>query len=97
MFLHIGGEYSISEHLIIGIFDFDAVTQAGSETIRFLKEAEMQEKIEHISSDLPRSFILTVERVYLSPISAQTLRQRLGRKDLFALDENYKENSDTAS
>jgi hypothetical protein len=91
VFLHIGGEYSISEHLIIGIFDFDAVTQTGSETIRFLKNAEAREKIEHVSSDFPRSVVLTLERVYLSPISAQTLRQRLKKRDILALDNDFEE------
>lgn len=79
MFLHIGGEYSISDHQIVGIFDFDATTQSGSETIRFLKNAESMDRMEHVSPDIPRSFILTLDRVYISPISAQTLRQRLTR------------------
>jgi hypothetical protein len=33
--------------------------------------------MEVISQDLPRSFIVTLERVYLSPISAATIRHRL--------------------
>ena len=77
MYIHIGGEYSVSDRLIVGIFDFDETTQAGSETIQFLNHAQTEDRIEHVSSELPRSFVVTVERVYLSPISAATLRRRL--------------------
>lgn len=77
MYIHIGGEYSVSDRLIVGIFDFDETTHAGSETIQFLKSAQERDQIEHISSELPRSFVVTLERVYLSPISAATLRRRL--------------------
>lgn len=77
MYVHIGGEYSVSDKFIVGVFDFDGTTGPGSETIRFLKRAEMEDKIEVISQDLPRSFIVTLERVYLSPISAATIRHRL--------------------
>jgi hypothetical protein len=77
MYVHIGGEYSVSDKLILGIFDFDATTEVGSETINFLKRAEVQDRIENVSPEIPRSFIVTLERVYLSPISVQTLRHRL--------------------
>ncbi len=77
MYIHIGGEYSVSDRLIVGIFDFDETTHEGSETISFLNSAQEKDQIEHVSSELPRSFVVTVERVYLSPISAATLRRRL--------------------
>lgn len=77
MYIHIGGEYSVSDRLIVGIFDFDETTQEGSETIQFLKRAQELDQIENVSSELPRSFVVTLERIYLSPISAATLRRRL--------------------
>ena len=78
MYIHIGGEYTVSDRLIVGIFDFDQTTGEASATIDFLKQAEAEDRVENVSSELPRSFIVTVERVYLSPISAATLRRRLG-------------------
>jgi hypothetical protein len=81
MYIHIGGEYSVSSRLIVGIFDFEETTQDGSLTRAFLKNAQDTDKIELISSDLPRSFIVTVERVYLSPISAATLRKRIASQN----------------
>jgi len=32
MYIHIGGEYSVSSRLIVGIFDFEETTQDGSLT-----------------------------------------------------------------
>ncbi|MDD2534214.1 MAG: DUF370 domain-containing protein [Eubacteriales bacterium] len=90
MYIHIGGEYSVSDRLIVGIFDFDETTHAGSETIHFLQKAQEQDRIEHVSSELPRSFVVTVERVYLSPISAATLRRRL--RSTWSPDENLATN-----
>ncbi|MDD2458000.1 MAG: DUF370 domain-containing protein [Eubacteriales bacterium] len=81
MYIHIGGEYSVSSRLIVGIFDFEETTQEGSQTRAFLKNAQDTDKIELVSSDLPRSFVVTVERVYLSPISAATLRKRIANQN----------------
>jgi len=77
MYIHIGGEYSVSSRLIVGIFDFEETTQEGSLTRDFLKRAQDNDRLEPVSADLPRSFVVTVERVYLSPISASTLRKRI--------------------
>jgi len=77
MYIHIGGEYSVSDRLIVGIFDFDETTREGSDTIQFLKRAQELDRIENVSSELPRSFVVTLERIYLSPISPATLRRRL--------------------
>jgi hypothetical protein len=86
MYVHIGGEYSVSDKLIVGIFDFDLTTLADSETINFLKFAEENNRIENVSPDLPRSFIVTLERIYISPISASTLRRRLHRRSYLLED-----------
>lgn len=79
MYVHIGGEYTISDRFIVGIFDFDGTTAKASETIEFLKRAEAEDRIEVVSPDIPRSFIVTLERIYVTPISAMTLRRRLLR------------------
>lgn len=79
MYIHIGGEYTISSHLIIGFFDMDSVTDnpLESSSMDFLRRAEAEHRIETISFEIPRSIVLTLERVYLSPISTTTLRARL--------------------
>ncbi len=80
MYVHIGGEYSVSDKFIIGIFDFDGTTNGNSETIQYLKKAEQKDLVESVAEDLPRSFIVTLDRVYYSPISTATLRHRLRQK-----------------
>jgi len=80
MYVHIGGEYSIPDRLIIGIFDLDEVTSADSSTNAFLFKAEKEGRVETVSFDLPRSMIVTLERVYISPISAGTIRKRAQKR-----------------
>ncbi|MEA4890295.1 MAG: DUF370 domain-containing protein [Clostridiaceae bacterium] len=80
MYVHIGGEYSVSNKFIIGIFDFDGTTNGNSETIQYLKKAEQKDLVESVSEELPRSFIVTLDRVYYSPISTATLRHRLRQR-----------------
>jgi len=77
MYIHIGGDYSIPEKTILGIFDFDLITQQGSYTNEFLRKAEEENRIENISYDLPRSIIIALDKVYISPISSRTIRQRI--------------------
>ena len=45
-------------------------------TREFLQLAEVEGKLEDISTGTPKSFVLTDEKVYLSPISSVTLRRR---------------------
>jgi hypothetical protein len=79
MYVHIGGECTVSDKYILGIFDFDGTTAKDSETIRFLRRSELAGRVDVITPDLPRSFVVTLERVYLSPIAPATLRRRIER------------------
>ena len=77
MYVHVGGEHSISDRIIIGIFDMDTISPRQTDMLRFLTEAEKAERVEYVSEELPRSVIVTVDRVYISPISTVTLRKRI--------------------
>lgn len=77
MYVHIGGDYTISDSYILGIFDLDQTTAGAVDTVRYLNEAERSGRIEIVSPELPRSFIVTLDRVYVSPVSVATLRKRL--------------------
>ncbi len=76
MYVHIGGEASLPDSCVIGVFDLDATTHAGSATQAFLAGVEEMGILEVVSPELPRSFILTTARVYLTPVSTTTLRRR---------------------
>ncbi|MEN8906059.1 MAG: extracellular matrix/biofilm biosynthesis regulator RemA family protein [Clostridiales bacterium] len=81
MFLHIGGDIVIPEKNIIAILDIESTT-ISKDTKEFLKIAEEEGFINAISSDLPKSFIITENdkksKIYLSPISSVTLQKRSG-------------------
>jgi len=79
MYVHIGGECTVSDKSIVGIFDFDGTTQDNSETRSYLQRAEADDRVEIVSPDIPRSFVVTADRIYITPISTATLRRRLSR------------------
>ncbi len=79
MYLHLGGDTVIAMKDIIAIFDLD-LTTTSKITREFLHVAEEEGFVINVSSDLPKSYILTQNnnesRVYISPISAATLLKR---------------------
>ncbi len=76
MYIHIGADLSLPAHWIVGIFDLDRVTPAGG-TADYLRQAEEEGRLDWMTADIPRSLVVTVDRVYLSPVSTATLRSRL--------------------
>ena len=79
MYLHLGQNVVVEESSVVGIFDLDNTT--GSHiTRKFLGEAENEDRVEAVSSELPKSFVVcdmegkTV--VYLSQLSSSTLLKR---------------------
>lgn len=79
MYLHIGGTYQISTKIILGIFSMeeDGMFNKKGHNQGFLAYHEKDLSLECIGMEVPRSMIVTLEKIYLSPISAQTLRLRL--------------------
>lgn len=76
MYIHIGAEVSIPFHWIVGIFDMEQMTERATDTVALMARAERDGRLEWMTEDIPRSLIVAVDRVYLSPVSAHTLRQR---------------------
>lgn len=76
MYIHIGGECSIPDKIIVGIFDLDEVTKIDSCTNEFLKKAQEEGRVETVSYEIPRSIIVAVDKIYISPISAGTIKKR---------------------
>ncbi|ODM27150.1 extracellular matrix regulator RemB [Acetivibrio mesophilus] len=86
MFLHIGGDRVVPIKNIIAILDMETTT-ISKDTKEFLAIAEEEGFIQTISSDIPKSFIITeIDKksiIYLSPISSITLQKRAGYLDDF--------------
>lgn len=75
MFLHIGGDTVVRTGDIIGIFDMDTST-VGKATRDFLARAERQKQVQYVNYDLPKSYVLTKDKVYISPLNVSTLMKR---------------------
>ena len=76
MYLHIGNDNMINSQNIIGIFDIDICTI--EQRLRdFLSEKQRKGDIVDVAEDLPGTFIVTNDKVYISGLSSTTLRQRV--------------------
>lgn len=78
MYLHIGQDVVLRQKDIIGIFDMDKAT-VQKKTRDFLSAWEQKGKIIYAGNDLPQSFIVTTGGVYVSVISALTLKKRMNK------------------
>jgi hypothetical protein len=79
MYLHIGNNKNIKMTDIVGIFDTDTATVSKA-TKQYLSQAEKRGETVSITTELPKSFILTCcnrkNNVYFSQLSCKTLCQR---------------------
>lgn len=80
IYLHIGNNFSVDIRDVVGIFDIENTTVEKCTKI-LLDRAEKEKKCVYTSYEMPKSFVITVkngtEKVYISPLSAATLRKRL--------------------
>lgn len=75
MYLHIGEDTLIKDKEIIGIFDMDTST-VNKATRVYLKKAETDKRVIYVNYDLPKCFVVTDDKVYVSPINTGTLNKR---------------------
>ncbi len=84
MYLHLGEKTVVNTKYIIGIFDIEN-TSVSKDTRNFLRDnGKERYRVINVSYDMPKTFIVCNEEgiegkntVYISPISAATLRKRL--------------------
>lgn len=75
MFLHLGEDTIVKDKEIIGIFDLDTST-VNKATRDYLAIAEKNDSVEYVNYDLPKSFIVTDNKIFVSPINTGTLLRR---------------------
>ncbi len=79
MYLHVGKGKNIKDKDIIGIFDLDTAT-VSSITKNYMNKKQKEKSVEYADTDLPRSFIVCVEKkkekIVLSRISSVGLKER---------------------
>lgn len=83
MYLHLGQDTVVRQSDIVGIFDLESTTVV-AKTREFLRKAEQNGNVVNVSFDLPASFVVCSRqgtgenKVFITPISAQTLKKRVG-------------------
>lgn len=81
MYLHIGNNYSVNMHDVVGIFDIENTT-VGKCTKKLLERSEKKHLCIYTTYEMPKSFVITMkdgeEKLYISQLSAYTIRKRMG-------------------
>ena len=75
MYIYLGGDIAISTKDIIGIFDMDTST-VNKATRDYLSKAEKDKKVVYVNYELPKSFVVTENKVYVGPLNTATLLKR---------------------
>lgn len=92
LFLHLGEDVVVPKSSVIGIFDKTTCFNSISSK-EFIEIAKSEKRIRQIGAENKvKTFIITQEGIYLSPISSITLLKR--SKDIFELnnEENIEDN-----
>lgn len=75
MFIHLGGEKIIRANELIAIFDL-SMEKTSKISKQFISHAENEKRLEMIGEEDSKSLVVTVNKVYYSPISSSTLKKR---------------------
>ena len=80
MFIHLGENCMIKKKDIVGIFDIEN-TSVSAITKKFLNIAGKSGRAVYVSTELPRSFVVTEEKsgeryIYITALSSSTLTKR---------------------
>lgn len=75
MYIYLGGDTAISTKDIIGIFDMDTST-VNKATRDYLSKAEKDKKVVYVNYELPKSFIVCRDKIYICPLNTATLLKR---------------------
>lgn len=75
MYLFLGGNVTVRGEAVIGVFDIEECSVSRT-TADFLNIAGKNQRIVNISEDMPKSFIVTSDKTYISNVSHNTIRKR---------------------
>lgn len=75
MYVYLGSDLTVRSGDIIGIFDLEK-TSVQKSVNDYLKFCQQNDKIYYVSLEMPKSFVVCADRVYITNVSAQTLKKR---------------------
>lgn len=76
MILYLGGDTVINTKDIIGVFDMDTST-VNKATRDYLSLAEKSGRIEYVNYELPKSFVVCGDKIYVCPLNTATINKRI--------------------
>ena len=76
MYIYLGGNTVISSNEILGIFDMDTST-VNKATRDYLPNSEKNKKVIYVNYELPKSFIVCKDKIYICPLNTSTLLKRV--------------------
>ena len=76
MYLNIGGNAMIKYNDIVAILDMET-TSISKKTREFFKECERRGQVVNVAEDIPKSYILCGDKIYISQVSSATLLKRV--------------------
>ena len=76
MYIYLGGNTVISTKEILGIFDMDTSTVKKA-TRYYLSKADKDKKTVYVNFELPKSFIVCKDKIYICPLNTSTLLKRV--------------------
>ena len=75
MYLYLGSDVTVLERDVIGIFDIEKTTVEKSVN-DYLSHCQKTGKIYYVSLEMPKSFVICSDCVYITNVSAATLKKR---------------------
>ena len=81
LFLSISQSISIDTESIVGIFDMDTST-VSADTRSFLRASQAEKNLISDVRDIPKSFAVTKDKVYMSQLAPKSLYGRLTDKEI---------------
>lgn len=79
MFLYLGGDITVKSKDVIGIFDIEECSVSRT-TVEFLNFSQKNGRIVNVSEEMPKSFIVTENKTYISNVSNRTIALRAREK-----------------
>jgi len=74
-YIHLGSDVIVHKNDTIGIFDIERLTVKKG-VKEFLKTSQKSGKIYYVSLEMPKSFVVADNKVYVTNVSTLTLKKR---------------------
>lgn len=79
MYIHIGQDVSILSSWLVAVLDLDRASAQSQDFQDFLLQAEESNRLEWLGPEIPRSVVVCLDRIYLSPVRPETLKARFSQ------------------